>query len=400
MSEAAAVVRAPTKKPWNFGSIFDADAHIDPPYDMWKDYLPNALKDRAPVIEHGEDCDYVVFEGNRRPVLMVNNQAGREGKDFKMLKGRQSDKRNTYDPVKRLADMDLDGIDAAILFGGGPLGTFDNELYIASYEAYNRWVMDWASNAPHRLFPVGYVPMRDIDETIDHVKRLAKLGFRAINMPAFPQNPDAWKTSSGVKALKEGQVAALTGDAKGAMQYYQPEFDKLWKVLCDEGLVITYHLGARTTRYGEKQFFLPDMPMSKTAMAEPIGIFIFNCIFDRFPDLRIASMESGVGWFAWFTEYCDRTWEKQRFWTESKLKNPPSYYMDHNVWGSFIQDRTGILNRNLPGGRNILWSSDYPHSETTFPRSHAVIERDFEGVPDADVRDIICNNAKRLLRMD
>jgi hypothetical protein len=133
MSEAAVLVRAPTQKPWNFGPIFDA------------------FKDRAPVIEHGEDADFVVFEGNRRPVLMVNNQAGRDAKDFKMLKGRQSDKRNTYDPVKRLADMDLDGIDAAILFGGGPLGTFDNDLYIASYDAYNRWVMDWASNAPKRL---------------------------------------------------------------------------------------------------------------------------------------------------------------------------------------------------------------------------------------------------------
>jgi predicted TIM-barrel fold metal-dependent hydrolase len=53
----------------------------------------------------------------------------------------------------------------------------------------------------------------------------------------------------------------------------------------------------------------------------------------------------------------------------------------------------------LPGGKNIMWSSDYPHSETTFPNSHAIIERDFAGVPDADIRDIICNNAKRLLRI-
>jgi len=136
------------------------------------------------------------------------------------------------------------------------------------------------------------------------------------------------------------------------------------------------------------------------AMAEPIAIFIFNCVFDRFPQLRIASMESGVGWFAWFTEYITRTWEKQRFWTESPLKNPPSYYMDNNVWGSFIQDRTGILNRNLQGGRNIMWSSDYPHSETTFPKSREIILRDFDGIPEADTRDIINNNCRRLLGLD
>lgn len=399
MSEAEPALKSGSAKNWTLGPIVDADAHIDPPYDMWKDYLPNDLKHLAPVIEHGEDADYIVFEGNRRPFMMINNQAGRTGKDFKM-KGRLADQRQVWDPATRLADMDLDGMDAAILFGGGPLGTFNNELYIASYEAYSRWVMDFCSVAPNRLIPIGYVPMRDIDETIEHVKRLARMGFRAINLPAFPQNPDGWSTSSGVKALKEGQVSALTGDPKGSLQYWQPEFDRLWSVICDHDLVISFHLGARVPRFGEKQYFLPDMPMSKLSMAEPIAIFIFNAIFQRFPKLRIASVESGVGWFAWFTEYITRTWEKQRYWTESPLTESPAYYMDNNVWGSFIQDRTGILNRDLPGGRNIMWSSDYPHSETTFPNSREIILRDFEGIPEADVRDIICNNAKRLYRLD
>ncbi len=383
---------------WRLGPIFDADAHIDPPHDMWKDYLPSHLKDRAPYIEHAEDADYIVFEGKKRPFMMINNQAGRAGKNFKM-KGRLADQRQVWDSATRLKDMDQDGMNHALLFGGGPLGTFDNELYIASYEAYSNWVMDWAKAAPDRLYPVGYVPMRDVDETIQHVKRLAKMGFRAINIPAFPQNPDAWKTSSGVAALKEGQVSAQTGDPKGVLQYYMPEFDRLWATLCDVDVAITFHLGARVPRFGEKQFFLPDMPMSKVAMAEPLGIFIFNGIFDRFPKLRVGSMESGVGWFAWFTEYITRTWERQRYWTESELKNPPAFYMDQNVWGSFIQDRAGVLNRNLPGCKNIMWSSDYPHSESTFLHSHDVILRDFESVPDNEIRDIIYNNVKRLLHV-
>jgi len=399
MSEADPAIKTASGQDWPYGPIFDADAHIEPPHDMWQDYLPSHLKDRAPQIEHGDDGDYIVFEGNRRPFMMINNQAGREGKNFKM-KGRLSDVRKVWEPATRLADMDADGMDGALLFGGGPLGSFDNELYLASYEAYSNWVMDWSKAAPDRLFPVGYVPMRDIDETIRHVTRLAKMGFKAINLPAFPQNPDPWKTSSGVKALKEGQVSALTGDPKGELQYSDPEFDRLWKVIVDNNLVITFHLGGRVPRFGDKKHFLADMPMSKVAMAEPIAIFIFNCIFDRFPDLKIASVESGVGWMAWFTEYIERTWEKQRFWTESELKNPPSYYMDRNVWGSFIQDRTGVLNRDLPGGRNIMWSSDYPHSETTFPKSRDIILRDFEGIPVEDVNDIINNNCRKLLGID
>ena len=396
MSEADPAIQGSKISNWHLGPIFDIDAHIDPPQDMWKEYLPSHLKDRAPQIIHEDDGDYVEFEGNRRPFMMINNQAGREGKNFKM-KGRLSDVRKIWDPETRLADMDADGMDYALMFGGGPLGSFDNELYIASYEAYSNWVMDFATCAPDRLFPVGYVPMRDVDETVGHVKRLAKKGFRAINLPAFPQNPDAWKTSSAVAALKEGQISALTGDPKSKLQYSDPEFDKLWKVIVDQDIAITFHLGGRVPRFGDKRYFLADMPMSKLAMAEPIGIFIYNYVFDRFPDLKIASVESGVGWFAWFAEYLDRTWEKQRFWTESELKNPPSYYMDKNVWGSFIQDRTGILNRNQPGGKNIMWSSDYPHSETTFPKSREIILRDFEGIPEEDTRDIICNNAKKFL---
>jgi hypothetical protein len=95
-------------------------------------------------------------------------------------------------------------------------------------------------------------------------------------------------------------------------------------------------------------------------------------------------------------EYMDRTWEKQRFWTNSKLTERPSFYMDQNVYGSFINDRLGIVCRNEPGGRNIMWSSDYPHSETTFPNSRDVIARDFVGVPENDIRMIVSERARRL----
>ncbi|MET0364282.1 MAG: amidohydrolase family protein [Sphingobium sp.] len=400
MSDTGLVERPDAKKAaWTLGRIVDADAHIDPPHDMWRTYLPAHLRDQAPYIEEGDEVDHIVFEGTRRPVRMINNQAGRQGKDYKMV-GKLSEQRAVWDPKTRLADMDADGMDAAVLFGGGPLGTTNDELYIASYEAYQNWVMDFCSADPRRLVPIGYVPMRDIDETIGQVKRLAKMGFRAINLPAFPQNASAWKTTSGVAALKDGQVSALTGDPKGNLQYYQPEFDRLWSTIVDEGMVVTFHLGARVPRFGDTQHFLPDMPMSKMAMAEPIAIFIFNAIFQRFPDLKIASVESGVGWFAWFTEYVTRTWEKQRFWTKSPLTESPAFYMEQNVWGSFIQDRVGILSRDLPGGKNIMWSSDYPHSETTWPNSQEIILRDFAGVPEQATKDIICNNAARLFRID
>jgi predicted TIM-barrel fold metal-dependent hydrolase len=379
--------------------IVDADAHLEPPHEMWADYLPAHLRELAPSIEHGEEHDWIVFEGKKRPVMMISNQAGRTGKDFKMI-GRRAEMRPVWLPQTRLADMDQDGMDAAILFGGGPLGTGNVELYMESFDAYNRWLWDFCAVDRKRLIPVAYLPARDPAETVARLKAAAKMGFRTINIPAFPQAADGISTSARVAAIAAGQGSALTGDPSGGRSYADAEWDVMWESLQDLDVTVTMHLGGRVPRFGEKKYFLADMPMSKVAMIEPIAILVFNGVFQRYPKLRFVTVESGVGWMAWLTEYMDRTWEKQRYWTDSPLTEKPSVYMDRNVYGSFINDRTGILNRNLPGGRNIMWSSDYPHSETTFPNSHSVIARDFVDIPESDVRDIVCERARRVYFVD
>ena len=375
--------------------VVDADAHLDAPYEMWADYLPAHLRERAPRIEHGEEHDWIVFEGHRRPVLLIANQAGREGKNFKMV-GRRDDMRPVWKPEVRLADMDQDGMDAAVLFGGGPLPTGETDLYIASFEAYNNWLWDFAGTDRKRLVPVAYVPARRPDETIAMLKALAKKGFRSVNIPAFPQADDGISTTARVQAIASGAGAALTGDPGGGRSYADPEWDAMWATLQDLDITTTMHLGGRITRFGEKKHFLADLVMSKLSMAEPVAVAIYNGIFQKYPKLRLVIVESGVGWMAWMAEYMDRTWAKQRFWTDSVLKEPPSFYMDQNVYASFIHDRNGILNRDRAGGKNIMWSSDYPHSETSFPHSNEVIARDFAGIPEADINEIVCKRAERL----
>ncbi len=375
--------------------LVDADAHLDPPHDMWREYLPAHLRQLAPYIEEGDEHDWIIFEGKKRPLRMINNQAGRTGKDFKMT-GKLSELRIAWQPQARLDDMDHDGIEAAVIYGGGPLGTTNSELYIASFEAYNRWLQDFCAADRKRFAGVAYLPMRDIDETLLLLRQAVKRGYRNVNIPAFPQSSDGISTSARVAAIATGQGAALTGNPAGDRSYADPDFDRLWAEIAEHDLTVTIHLGGRIPRFGEKKHFLPDMSMSKLAMAEPINILIYGGVFQRFPTLRFVSAESGVGWFAWMAEYMDRVWEKQRFWTENTLTNPPSFYMDQNIYGSFINDRIGIMCRNEPGGKNIMWSSDYPHSETSFPNSHAVITRDFAGVPQAELHQIVATRARRV----
>jgi predicted TIM-barrel fold metal-dependent hydrolase len=321
---------------------------------------------------------------------LISAQAGRKGKDFKM-EGRVSDARaGGWMPAARLEDMDQDGIDTAVLFGGGPLGTSNKELYKASFYAYNHWLADFCAHSPQRFAGVGYVPMESVDEAIVMLRDFAKRGLKAVNIPAFPMSP--------VASLNGGdaQMLALTGDVNGERSYADPEFDPFWKAVCDLGMPVTIHLGNRVVRFTNPKFFLSDLLMSKFGMAEPIAIMIFGAVFQRFPDLKLASVESGVGWFAFAANYMDETWTKQRHWVNSKLEHEPSYFWNRNIYGSFIHDRAGILTRELPGAGNIMWSSDYPHSETTFPESQQYIERLFKGVPESDRNMIIGGRAKTL----
>jgi predicted TIM-barrel fold metal-dependent hydrolase len=377
--------------------IVDADTHVNPPPDFWAEYLPASLRDLAPRVEaggEGEDCDYVVFEGRRRKLNLIAAQAGRSGMQFKM-EGRLSDARSGgWMPAARLQDMAADGIDVAVLFGGGPLGTANNELFKASFDAYNRWLADFASYDPKRFAGVGYIPMQGVGDAVAMLRECAKRGLKAVNIPAFPMSVDAVENTRSVPGA--AQVLALAGDSSGKRIYSDPEFDPFWQAAVDLDMPITIHLGGRSVRFAEPRHFLSDLLASKMAMAEPIAIMIFGGVFQRFPTLKFVSVESGVGWFAFAANYMDETWEKQRHWTKSDLAEPPSFYMAQNVYGSFIHDRAGIESRHFPGAGNIMWSSDYPHSETTYPHSQEKIRRLFEGVPDDEKAMIIGGRARKL----
>ncbi|TZG29391.1 amidohydrolase family protein [Sphingomonas montanisoli] len=371
--------------------LIDADAHVNPPPTFWDDYLPAAFKDRGPKIEEGapgEAHDWVVFEGSRKPLNLQATTVG-QGRNFRP-NGRQSDvQAGSWEPAARLQDMSKDGVGRAVLFGGGPLGALDNDLYIASFDAYNRWLADFCAYDAKRLVGVAYLPMQDIDQSIAMLKDAAKRGLKAVNIPAFPQSKKG--TAGGGFAA---QVLALSGDPDGDLQYDNPEFDRFWQACVDHDMAITIHLGARVARPNMTRF-LPNLVMSKLCMAEPISIMIFGGVFDRFPSLRFGSIESGVGWMSWMAKYMDDIYDNQRHWLQLDLKERPSFYMDQNVYGSFIRDPVGVLNRHLPGGKNIMWSTDYPHSETTWPDSLAVMAQQFGGLSEAEYRPIVHDNAIR-----
>jgi predicted TIM-barrel fold metal-dependent hydrolase len=378
--------------------IIDADAHVNPLPDFWQEYLPLQYRDAAPRFESGDDVDYVVFEGKRMPFLLMNAQAGRKAENYRLY-GRKAETRpGGWEPAARCADMDTDGVDAAVLYGGGPLASRDIDQHLASFDAYNRWLADFCRAAPERLFGIGYIPMLEVDDAMARIRAIAASGLKGVLIPAFPQSKRAVETmaNSGARGAGAGGAAfALTGDPFGARRYCDAEFDPFWAAAVELGMPVHMHLGARPTR-PDPQLFLPDMLMSKLTMAEPIAIMVFGGVFMRHPQLKLVSVESGVGWFGFAASYMDKLWHKHRHWTGNTLVEPPSAYMDRQVYGTFLEETAGLLLRNQPGGRNIMWSSDYPHSETSWPESREVISRTLGALPPHERYRIVCGLAKEL----
>jgi predicted TIM-barrel fold metal-dependent hydrolase len=338
--------------------LISADSHVNPVPTFWREYLPPKYREQAPRLESTSEGDFIIYVGK------VSDT--REG---------------GWNPQVRLADLDLDGVDAEVLFGGGPLRTKDPELYEASFHAYNRWLADFCAHAPDRFLGVAYVPVLDPQRAAQAVRDAARQGFRGVLIPSFP--PRKGEYTDGMMGGDHGR------------HYGTPEWTPLWDAVVDTGVVLHMHLGARPVS-GVPELYLTDMLMSKISMAEPLSLLFFNGVFERYSQVRLVSVESNIGWFPFAKEYMDKTYERHRHWTRTHLRKLPSEYWGQHIYATFLHDRAGILMRHEIGVDNIMWSSDYPHSETTFPESRRDVAEHFANIPADETRRMVCDNAVRL----
>ena len=368
-------------------TLVSADGHVNPLPTFWKEYLPKRFQDVAPRLEQSGEGDFVVFEGKRTPFLIIGSLAGTDVKDYKLTGTVKETRPGGWEPLERLKDLAIDNVDAEVLYGGGPLSASDPEMHLASYRAYNTWLSDFCSQAPDQLLGMAYIPIGNVEKAIDELRFAAGRGLRGVVIPAYP--PDEGATEGG---------AIMPGDPNSERSYGDPEFEPFWQAAVELNMPLNVHLGARRADLRPHRF-LPAMTGSKLALGEVVAVFVFSGILQRHPGLKFVSVESGVGWFAFCAEYMDHVWDRHRYWTDSPLKERPSFYMDRQVYGTFLDDKVGVQLRNVTGAHNIMWSSDYPHSETTWPNSWKMIEEHFVGVPEDEKQRIICGNVVDLYQL-
>jgi len=356
--------------------LISADSHVNPLPQMWVERLPREFRERAPRVESTDEGDFQVFEGRRTPILGINAMAGKREQDFSWNIRRLSDQlAGGWDPAARLSDMDRDHVQAEVLYGGGPLVTQDAALRRASFSAYNDWLADFCAAEPRRLIGQAYLPCETPEAAIAELRRCARRGLRGAVIPRFPQQGE----------------------------WFDSDWDPFWRTLVELGWPAGIHVGGRSRELSMPRLdhtgFLVDLLMSKFALAEACGTLAVSGLLARHPELQIVSVEGQLGWLSFAAYYLDHVWAKHRHWTKSELVEPPSFYLRRQLSATFMEDPVGLRERHAIGVENILWSSDYPHSETTWPDSKKLTDQWFADIAADERRKILYDNAARLYRI-
>lgn len=371
--------------------LISCDDHMDLnmlPEDLWSSGLPPSLRARAPHIEHrdGRDlwvCDDFVWGGwNGRSRPSNAPKPIYTGLD----RGGELDlsQRRPAVPELRLKDMDRDGIHTQVVFG--PVNSiksqdqaFTNELH----RVYNDWLGDWCRAAPQRLLGVRILP-ENPEAAAEEVWRLGRQG--------------------GVKQVNL-QIAAVQP------RLHDPRWEPLWQALEETGIVLSWHVTVFMPPEGDPA--RGTMAANFTHMKSFISQFLDSFvdlfawrILEQHPRLKIVIAESGAGWLPWVVEELDyrhwRLWEAEDFYRDKggiPYRMKPSELFRRQIYTTFQQSPVTMRLLEFYGD-NLLWATDYPHPDSIWPHSRAVIERTMKDVPPAMIKKVTHDNAAQLYGLD
>jgi len=359
--------------------LISADSHVQEPADLYQ-RLPARFRDRVPHVEERDGARYMVFEGKRPRRLDVAESRLTDDDREREFRG---DGAGGTDIARRIADQDRDGVRAEVIYPNHSLFLYnspDPEYQAAVARAYNDWAIELFGTRPDRFAPVAIVPVAEVATAVAEVERVARLGYRAVKIPIrVPERP-----------------------------YNRPEYAPLWSAVEAHGLVLSLHAFTATEDtypedWGEPAGAggaLAHMALSMAEGQNPAALLISAGILERHPGLPVVVVECGAGWLAWLLYVLDEQLEKKHMWIEPKLELRPSEVFARQGYVTFSDDPVALRNLPFTGDRCLLWGSDYPHDEGTFPHSREVVERTFAGIPAETKRRVVYENAARLYGFD
>lgn len=357
--------------------ILSADSHVVEPADVWTARIDKRFADRAPRVVQRvgkHEGDFFVCEGIRPVPVSAFAVAGVDPKDFRerMIQGYPGVRPSAWDPAERIKDQERDGVTGEVLYPSLGMSLFqlaDGELRAASFRAYNDWLAEYCAHNPRRLAGVAMISLDDSAEGARELERAAHKGLRG---------------------------AMVWAEPPGERPYGDPVYDRFFAAAQECGAPVSLHILTERNRAELLRNVMRYYPSLHHAAERSIAGLIFSGVLERFPRLKLVSVENDIGWIPHFLQRLDHSYAKYRYLEGGPIPNPPSFYFHRQVYATFQDDRVGVVTRHFIGIGNLMWANDFPHSDSTWPNSREVIERDFAGVPADERRKIVADNAAAL----
>jgi predicted TIM-barrel fold metal-dependent hydrolase len=387
--------------------IVDLDAHVVEPAHVWTTRLPARYRDVGPHIEYhpagrpklvgssyveapgteGPDVAWWCYEDHRASIKRTIAAAGFAAEEVE-LRGVTYDEMRPgcWQPRARLEDMDVNGVEAQLSFPNYPrfcgqqfLWGKDKELARLCVEAYNDWMVEeWCAEDPRRLLPLCLVPLWDAIMAAAEVRRNAARGVRAVAFSELPTFLDLPSIYSG---------------------YWDPFY-----AACSEtDTVVCMHVGSGT----KTPHTSPDAPDAVAATilfgnsVGGVADYLFSGVLDRFPELKLMFAECQIGWIPYLLERADDVWHTHQ-WSGPRdfCPEPPSTYYYRQIYSCFFKDAVGVQMLEQVGPGNVVFETDYPHQDGTWPHSRRAAAEQFGHLDQPTVDRLARGNAIDLLGLD
>ena len=374
----------PERAPVSY-TIISVDDHVVEPAHLFVGRLPQSLAAEAPrVVEDDAGSQHWEFDGARYSQIGLNAVAGMKRSDVGMEPIRFDEmRRGCWDVAARIADMDINGVWASLNFpsqitgfcGRNYSACSNRPLGIALTRAWNDWIFEeWYSVFPDRIIPQGITYLADPVIAAEEIRRNAARGFRAVTLPERPH--------------RLGYPSIFT-------DYWDPIFD----ACVETSTVVNLHVGS--SGQDEVPVGAPALALAATTFSQlsltAATEWLWSAVPVRFPTLRIALSEGGIGWVAMLLDrlknlvarsgYGDLGWDIE-----------PAEVLRRNFWFCTLDDPSTIDTYSTIGVDRIMVEVDYPHGDSTWPRTQEVVAQAWGHLPHKDLHLMTHANAADLYR--
>jgi predicted TIM-barrel fold metal-dependent hydrolase len=340
--------------------VVDSDTHLSEPHDLWTKRAPKQWKERVPQVREVDRKRTWIINGNTpmgaaTPVSVVRKD-GSKIRGWGFINCQIEDVHpGSFNIKERVKYMDETGVWAQIVypnflgFGGQTAKKLDEDIRLVTFQIYNDAMAEFQEESGNRIFPMAMLPWWNIDASAAEASRCQKMGLRGVNMNNHPQG-------------------------HGLPDLGHRDWDRLWEVCSDLNLPINFHIGAsdESTSWFTSIPWPSQTPDQKLALgsvmifvnsAGVLSNLIFSGVLERFPRLKFASVESGVGWIPFLLEALDYQLEQEVPGASEILSMKPSEYFRRQIYACFWFERKGLRPAlDALGEDNVMFESDFPPS--------------------------------------